>query len=531
MPLRKKKREYDHKPIWQRNSHVPQVLSEWVDELITPEDETRPNAERALAALKLIRDQLDKVVAAPSVTSNGRIKYAEVIRDPLHGDIRVTETEYKIIHTPEFVRLRKLKQLGFAYIPFPGAEHTRYLHSLGCVFVTERILRSIEDITGISISPADRLLARAYALVHDVIHIPFGHTLEDELGLFGRHDRNHKRTSETILNEKSTLGTLLFSSEIDRVRDFFQRDLTGNRLAGFKELQESVVGADVLDYIDRDALFCGLDHRIDSALYRRFRLRKQMGGVDDVQGNFYTTMYGTQGVRLDAEFAAETIFLERFALYLKVYTHPQKLCAGAMLGKALWDHTRLGENLDRFEADIGQMGDADLLSLLTQKGRTASVKEIGAMLQEETLFEAVYRASLMNWDSLDHPTYVSTQEQLAERGLTSPAGRSKAEKALAKTAGVSESQIIVYCPASSPGYAKIRQWVESEQGHFEEHTEAHPMHQRVQRRHLALWTAYVFCHPSMPSEDKARVASAAQQMFGKANTTPMKIRQLLFFDY
>lgn len=517
--LTAKKKSHVPLSIWELNSHVPSELSEWILRLLTPRDEDRMEVEEALRTLRSIKEEMDSLASSKAIVNSatGRIRLPEVVRDPLHGDIRLTDLEYKIIHTPEFVRLRKVRQLGFAYIPYPGAEHRRHLHSLGTLHVTSKILESIENISGYSFALEDKLLARAYALLHDITHIPFGHTLEDELSLFSRHDENESRIGRMILEESSPLGLLLLHSEIQKVRDFFQRDRTVMRLEGIREILTAAVGADVLDYIDRDSFFCGLDHRIDSAIFRRFRLRS-ISEHEETRNQFYLSLYGSHGLRLDAEFASETVFIERFSLYLKVYTHPKKIAAGAMLGKALWEHSQSGAKLDEVEGELETKGDTELLYWLASPKNRASVSEIARMLIDEQLYEPVYRCNLLKREEWNLEAYRWKQQELSDRKFILPADREEKEKSLAKkVTGVSAKDIILYCPANAQGYNKVRQWVETEEGRFEERRESHSMHCRVRERHLGLWNAYIFCHPKLTRDQRLRIANAAYELFGIEN--------------
>src|SRR5262245_55477186 len=103
-----------------------------------------------------------------------------VLRDPVHGDIELTSDEVRILDTPEFQRLRGIKQLGTAYLVYPGATHTRFEHSIGCVHMTDRLLDAVnKNAHGAGlpspVSPGDRRILRLAALLHDVTHVPFGH--------------------------------------------------------------------------------------------------------------------------------------------------------------------------------------------------------------------------------------------------------------------------------------------------------------------------------------------------------------------
>src|SRR2546430_9012567 len=98
---------------------------------------------------------------------------------------------FELMDTPEFQRLRGIKQLGTAYLVFPSAVHTRFEHSLGTSWMAHRILQSVRR--NYTVSDDDARLIRVAALLHDITHIPFGHTLEDERRVLPRHDKDEER--------------------------------------------------------------------------------------------------------------------------------------------------------------------------------------------------------------------------------------------------------------------------------------------------------------------------------------------------
>ena len=117
-----------------------------------------------------------------------------VVRDPVHGDIGLTREELAILDTPEMQRLRGVRQLGTAYLVYPGAQHSRFEHSLGTMHLvqamTDAINRNRALAPGelIGIADDELRILRAAALVHDLTHIPFGHGIEDASGILARHD-------------------------------------------------------------------------------------------------------------------------------------------------------------------------------------------------------------------------------------------------------------------------------------------------------------------------------------------------------
>lgn len=144
------------------------------------------------------------MVEKPSITSSSIAKKHLPMQElflPVHGYVTLYPEEIAIIDHPSFQRLRRVRQLGFAYIVFPGGVHTRFEHSIGAVHVAQTIVDHVNENfdsfqqkknTGewqiAKINSDTTKLIRLGALLHDVGHLPFGHTLEDELNHLPSHD-------------------------------------------------------------------------------------------------------------------------------------------------------------------------------------------------------------------------------------------------------------------------------------------------------------------------------------------------------
>src|SRR5678816_3060197 len=103
-----------------------------------------------------------------------------VIRDPLHDNIRLDPLARELIETPAFQRLRYVRQLGLAFLVYPGATHTRFEHALGTYHLARRSLALLGEENGLSGLPADECaIVTAAALLHDLGHYPFSHALEE----------------------------------------------------------------------------------------------------------------------------------------------------------------------------------------------------------------------------------------------------------------------------------------------------------------------------------------------------------------
>jgi hypothetical protein len=509
-------------PIHEINSLVPPEVWSLVAKLLLLDDDSRPRAAAARDESLALHARL--ATQGPYFSSGRALRYARVVRDPLWGDIRLTDDEWRILNTREFQRLRWIKQLGFSNLVYSGAEHSRMSHALGTVFVVERIIKNIEDRTGIRVDAEKRLLARSFALTHDIAHISFGHTLEDELSFYTRHDKNYDRFERLCLSADSEFGSLLKETSIGRQTlnqlNPLEKDKHSSEIS---ELVEGSTGADVLDYIDRDSYFCGLDHRVDSALFRRYTLTDTLPGMAS-QPHLLSLIYGAHGIRLDAEFALETVLVERFALFLKIYTHPAKIAAGAMLGKAVYEAIR-GRKPKFLESELERMGDIELLLRLRESGRTLC-DDLASRLLNRRLFKAAFRARALKLDQINMTSYRSRLEQFESKNYLTPVGRRKAEIEIArKIAGVRSKDLIVYISPRAPGLQKVTHYIETAQGRRETYDEVHEPYDRIVKRHLRLWNVYVFVPDTMPQREFNAVGDIAQNYFMLSNEIEMNRRQ------
>ena len=140
------------------------------------------------------------------------LRPVRVVKDPVHGDIWLTELESRIIDSDFFQRLRGIKQLATTYLVYPGAVHTRFEHSLGVLYLADKIIREARKnceergyLTGsdlaIKITEQDRFLVRLLALLHDAAHIPFGHLIEDEASFTDENQWLDTKRQRALLEE------------------------------------------------------------------------------------------------------------------------------------------------------------------------------------------------------------------------------------------------------------------------------------------------------------------------------------------
>jgi uncharacterized protein len=507
-------------PVAERNSYVLPRVSDLIARLLQVNDDDRPDAEGALGEIKellsFVTSSPRKIIRGPS-----RPIYPHVKRDPIYGDVRLTEYEWEIYTTPEMQRLRRIKQLGLTHHVYDSAEHSRLAHSVGCVARVEQALRTIEDQEGVRVDEELRLQTRLYALVHDVTHIPFGHTLEDEFNFFPNHEDNRPRIERIIFSRNSTLGHSLEKREEGRaVLKLFQVD-AHNRAGAVVDLVSGQTGADVLDYVDRDALFCGLDHRVDSAIFRQLRLHQIPRSTDRRVVSMVNDEYG---VRVDREFAVESLLEVRYALFLKVYTHKHKIAVSSLLAKGLTDavfpssgRPTLGE--ESFE-QLG-MGDDALLDRMRQSRREAARWAADLLLSGRRPV-GVYRARLLEGEDPSDSSYEDRRKELKEKGLFTPRERSELEAQIANRARLEPRQVMIYCPHKAPGYQRAEHWVTHSRNAA---PTLFPSARAIARRHLALWQLWVFVTDDCDARERSVVADEAQQQFGFRNVIDLDLPQ------
>jgi len=266
------------------------------------------------------------------------------IRDDIHGTIEIRELEKKIIDTWDFNRLHWIKQMGFANLVYPGANHTRFEHSLGTMELAGRISRAL------NLDKTTHELARIYGLLHDVGHLPFSHEGERALQ---KWIGNHEKIGKDIIMRgeiSDILRTRFSRKEISRIVN------PGKSIE--TTLTASDLGADRMDYLIRDNRNTGVAYgTIDVE-----RIITQIG-LDKRKG-----MYINEGGIV----AAESLLIGRHMMFCSVYLHHTVRIISAMLVAAI----RRAVELDGVDPKqfIG-MTDMDAIQLLRSSPHASGLIE------------------------------------------------------------------------------------------------------------------------------------------------------------
>jgi uncharacterized protein len=269
------------------------------------------------------------------------------VRDPVHGSIKILDEEIKILEHPFFQRLRNIKQLGFSEFIFPGATHTRYLHSIGVMDVSTKVFDQLfkEQKNSIEIERLKETV-RLACLLHDIGHAPLSHTTEfvmptvDKLKIPPQFIQN---PNAQATHEDYTIKSIVDSSFTDSFKSVKSRYgvepnhvaelVTGSYLdaASFTiggvnyfpllhQLVSSEMDCDRMDYLLRDSYFCGVS-------YGKFDL-------DWIIDNMKPTIINGEafvGISERAVATFDDFLLCRFHMFLMVYFHYKSVCLEKML--------------------------------------------------------------------------------------------------------------------------------------------------------------------------------------------------------
>ncbi|WP_413406656.1 HD domain-containing protein [Paenibacillus amylolyticus] len=231
-----------------------------------------------------------------------RLTEEKVFKDPVHNYIHVQDPViWQLINTPEFQRLRRIRQLGTSYLTFHGAEHSRFSHSLGVYEITRKIISQFERSHYSDWPKEEKIVALCAALLHDLGHGPFSHSIEEAF------DMNHEDWTCRIITGDTEVGAILrryapdFPEKVASViQKTYEKPIVVN-------LVTSPLDADRMDYLLRDAYFTGVNYgTID--LDRILRMLRPY--------------HGRIVVKESGMHAVEDYLMSRYQMYWQIYFHP-----------------------------------------------------------------------------------------------------------------------------------------------------------------------------------------------------------------
>jgi HD superfamily phosphohydrolase len=245
---------------------------------------------------------------------NGQLSEEKVFKDPVHRYIHVRDKLiWDLIGTPEFQRLRRIRQLGTTYLTFHGAEHSRFSHSLG---VYEIIRRIVDDVfkDRPQWNNDERLLSLCAALLHDLGHGPFSHAFEKVFHL------DHEDFTRAIILGNTEINKVLCRMGNDfpnKVAEVIGKTYENKLVVS---LISSQIDADRMDYLQRDAYFTGVS-------YGQFDMERILRVMRPREDQVVIKKSGMHAV--------EDYIMSRYQMYWQVYFHPVSRSAEVILTKIL----------------------------------------------------------------------------------------------------------------------------------------------------------------------------------------------------
>lgn len=453
----------------------------------------------------------------------------KTVRDAVHLDIEFDEDEIKLINTREFQRLRRIKQLGGAYLVYPSACHTRFEHVLGVCHMAQRMIDSINRIDSGRITLEDRKTIRYLALLHDIGHLPFGHTLEDERKTITEKHDGRQRLERFLVNSGISKVITAVEKELS-LKDFSENlinilcstkkggDTKGVNKNGklFADIVGNTICADLLDYLKRDTFFTGLQHRYDERIISSFRVTENR--------EIFIDLTDDRSTRTGLLSEIMHLLRLRYTLGERVYYHRTKIAASAMLSKAV-------ELLKMEVEDLCDLGDEELLFLMEntellelrykhiQKDvppvSKEAAKRIVGLLRKRELFMPVVRITRAQADE-KHMVKNLVECYHESQGI---AKRQQLEDSICQACGLKPGQVIIYCPdkkmSGKEAEVKVRF---SSMGELEVLKDVPDSSVRdeiraLEAKHNSLWSLEVFVDPDVVMEKGKRVAL----VFGSAH--------------
>lgn len=325
----------------------------------------------------------------------------KIIRDPVHGYMEVDTDLLPLLDSPPVQRLRHIKQLGFDYLVYPGANHSRFEHSLGTMHLARLMCGQL------SLDKEDAGLVTAAALLHDVGHTPYSHVLEQVMReMMGRE---HDDVRDILCS--GPLNTTLRSIDMDPAE--VSEIISGDHR--YADIIHGDLDVDRMDYLMRDAHYTGVPY----------------GTVDAHRLIRTTIMCNDRLVLTEAGIsAAESLLIARTLMRPSVYYHHVSRIATCMFVRAVTEELAKGAvNC----ADIISIDDACLMRLLLSSGDKVV----------SSLAERVYSRKLYKRTVYAGPEEVNSEALSADLSLEKT---QKVGEEIAEMAGVDPHEVLVDIP-------------------------------------------------------------------------------------
>ena len=298
------------------------------------------------------------------------------IIDPIHDFVRVNSNELKIIDTPIFQRLRRIRQLSGAHLIYPGAQHTRFEHSLGVMHIASMAGHALNEKGIVSSDNIQNL--RFAGLLHDIGHGPFSHLFEE---LLQKRKMSHEDMGRNIIL-KTQIGDLISANGFDK-KFITELAFGDSKFQFMNEIISGALSADIMDYLLRDGYFTGAEH----------------AKIDHNRLTYSLDVYKNKlALEKSALVNFETMMISRYQMFKAVYFHKTVRAGEVMLLESMYlAEEELGLSsisLDEYLKLTDEVILSKLLSLPERNSKLRIAKKIATDYLNRNLFKSVFEVSV-----------------------------------------------------------------------------------------------------------------------------------------
>ncbi|WP_424358370.1 HD domain-containing protein [Methanocella sp. MCL-LM] len=318
--------------------------------------------------------------------------YYKIIRDPIYGYIGLTHDEVRLMNTPVFQRLRRIKQLGDAYLVYPGACHTRFEHSLGVLHVAGLMAEKL------GLSPEDTEIVRMAALLHDIGHGPMSHSFESVINSMNKASGEKQKVDHELIGQIIIEADPEIQEIIGDKRHQVVELLKEKKDTVKKQIISGNVDADRLDYLRRDSYHIGV-------AYGHYDLERILYTIKPIRKGAKSFF----AIHEKGKDALENFRMARYLMYTQVYFHHVKLIAEKMMQRAveiavrdkIIDQNALSLSNTKFIGNYLSYDDSNLFYRITSaKGKSASKGMISRIMDRKLLKRGFDRSLIDIEDSI-----------------------------------------------------------------------------------------------------------------------------------
>ena len=346
----------------------------------------------------------------------------KLVRDPLYGFVGLTKREDRLLDTVAMQRLSRIKQLAHAYIVYPSAVHTRLEHSLGTLYIADRISDQLK------LSQKQKQVIRIAALLHDVGQGPFSHIFEEPMRWINGEEYSHEEATKLMIECEPEIGKVLGNLKQEVLEVFEGESLSADIISGSLDV-------DKLDYLRRDSYHTGVAY----GLYDFERVIRTICKISEAGRDYLA-------VHEKGKDALESYRLARYAMHTQIYEHHTRLITDDMFLKAIKlalgdgslaeEDFKISDDPNKFVDNFLKLDDYSIQHHILQNS-TGIAKILIQDIQDRKLLKRALVVPLTRW-GVENPIIRKTIIEMTRKEIED------VEERIADELGIDMGYIIVH---------------------------------------------------------------------------------------